>query len=280
MVTLINFHMHSTGSDGRLSPEEVVKEAINGGIHYMCFTDHYRRPKSLKTGWNTLGFHSKEYVEEIRRLQKEYKDKIDISYGAEVDYMPGHKIWIKNELAKEKYDFIIGSVHLIFGKDKIHHFMYSNGQGSKWKTSAEDFGGVKSFVKAYYRQLRDMIKSGLYDSVGHFDVIKIHNNPQIFSENEKWYTDEVIKTLDILKKSKMAMEINTSGISRDVGEVYPSPWILKEAKKRNIPLTIGTDSHSGEFISKELLRAYALAKEAGYSQIVRFKDRKMISISI
>jgi histidinol phosphatase-like PHP family hydrolase len=37
----INFHMHSTGSDGKMKPEEVVQEAIAAGIKYMCFTDHY-----------------------------------------------------------------------------------------------------------------------------------------------------------------------------------------------------------------------------------------------
>jgi histidinol-phosphatase (PHP family) len=281
IMVKINFHLHSTGSDGKSNPEQVVEESIANGINFICFTDHYRRPGELETGWNTSGFHPNEYIQNIRNLQKKYQDKIDISYGVEFDWLPNHTDWIKKELAKSKFDFILGSVHLLFHKDKIGHFMFRNGESDKWQKASEEFGGVKNMVIKYYKSIREMIKSGLFDCVAHMDVIKMHNpNSMFFSEEELWYKHEVIKTLDILKKSKMAMEINTSGLTRDVLAPYPSLWILKEAKKRNIPLTIGTDAHIREAIAKELGFAYRFAKEAGYSEIVRFKDRKMISISI
>lgn len=273
--------MHSTGSDGRLTPEEVVKEAIATGIHFMCFTDHYRRPKEVKAGWDTSGFHPSKYLQEVRDLQKKYKNQIDISFGAEFDWLPNNIDWIKHEIANEHYDFLIGSVHLVFRKNEIFNFMFSAGHGKNWLDSANRFGGTKEFVKAYYSQMRSMIKSDLFDSIGHFDVIKMHNkDSSFFSEDEPWYQTEVITTLDLLQKSKMAMEINTSGLTRDVAVQYPSLWILKEARKRNIPITIGTDAHSKEKISQELNFAYDLAKEAGYSEIVRFKDRKMIVIPL
>jgi histidinol-phosphatase (PHP family) len=278
MKELINFHMHSTGSDGQLKPEEVVKEAIAKGLHYICFTDHFYRPSELNKCWDTSRFHSQDYVAEIRRLQKAYADKIDISFGAEFDWLPNHVDWIKNEVKKQKYDYVMGSVHFIFKGKKDSHFLFSRGEVLKWKKVAEDFGGIKEFVTAYYQHMRAMIESEIFDSIGHFDVIKIHNKPEFFSEKEEWYKKEVIQILDLLKKSKMAIEINTSGITRDVEAYYPSLWILKEAKKRNIPITIGTDAHNREQISKELLNAYEFARQAGYKEIVRFKDRKMIKV--
>lgn len=282
MVTKVNFHIHSTGSDGKSSPEQVVKEAISEGLHFICFTDHYRRPgKLVNLKWDTSGFHSKDYIQEIRTLQKKYQDQIDISYGAEFEWLPNDTSWIKKELANEKFDFILGSVHLIFQKDKIGSFMFRNGEGHKWLEASKEFGGAKTLVIRYYQLMRAMIKSGLFDCLAHFDVIKIHNKDScFFSEDESWYKQQVIKTLDILQKSKMAMEINTSGLTRDVLALYPSLWILKEAKKRNIPITIGTDAHLKERIAADLDFAYDFARKAGYSEIVRFKDRKMIKISI
>jgi histidinol-phosphatase (PHP family) len=273
--------MHSTGSDGNLTPQEVVKEAIEQGIHFMCFTDHYRRPSELDSCWDTSKFHPKEYVKDIRSLQKKYKDKIDISFGAEFDWLPNDIDWLKNELSKEDYDFAIGSVHLFFKGKQVIPFMFSNGEGEQWVLAAKEFGGNKEMVKEYYKEMRAMIKSKIFDSVGHFDVIKIHNkDSMLFSENEDWYKKEVLMTLDVLKDSKMAMEINTSGLSRDVAMQYPSLWILKEAKKRNIPITIGSDAHSRERVGKDLDFAYNFAREAGYTSIVRFKARKMISVEI
>lgn len=277
----INFHMHSTGSDGHSTPEEVVKEAIRQGINFMCFTDHYRRPEGIDTGWDTTNFHSKAYLAEIKNLQEKYKDKIDISLGAEFDWLPNHTAWIGQEILNGNYDFVMGSIHIIFSGKRYTQFMFSNGQGNKWLASSNNFGSPRKMTEHYYKNLREMIGSGLFDSVGHFDVIKMHNkNSMFFSEEEKWYKKEVLKTLDLLRKSGMVMEINTSGLVREVMAQYPSLWILEEAKKREIPITIGTDAHNNEQIGKELDFAYDLARKVGYRHIVRFKDRKRIMISI
>ena len=35
-----DLHMHTTFSDGKLTPEELVAAAKNAGLHYMAITDH------------------------------------------------------------------------------------------------------------------------------------------------------------------------------------------------------------------------------------------------
>jgi len=35
-----DLHIHSTASDGRLTPAEVVKEAARRGLKFMSLTDH------------------------------------------------------------------------------------------------------------------------------------------------------------------------------------------------------------------------------------------------
>ena len=42
---LINSHIHSTGSDGKLTPKEIIELAIERRLDYICFTDHYKRRK-------------------------------------------------------------------------------------------------------------------------------------------------------------------------------------------------------------------------------------------
>jgi histidinol-phosphatase (PHP family) len=279
---LINFHIHSTGSDGRLIPEEVVRAAIENKLDYICFTDHYIQPTGVDPAWDTHHFFSKEYVEEIARLKEKYKDKIDISFGAEFDWLEGHKDWTKKELKKYNFDYVMGSLHNIFYQGEYVGFECGKEGKPLFIQESKKFGGIQEFVSSYYQQVRNMINSKLFDCVGHFDIIKMYNADfSLFSEKSDWYRKEVIETLDMVAKSKMALEINVSGFRKTTGIQYPSLWILKEANKRKIPLTFGTDAHhNSEQLIQYLDKAHELAKQAGYDKIVRFKARKMIRMKI
>ncbi|PKM52739.1 MAG: hypothetical protein CVV00_15900 [Firmicutes bacterium HGW-Firmicutes-5] len=63
------------------------------------------------------------------------------------------------------------------------------------------------------------------------------------------------------------MEINTGANMRvpGVGR-YPSDWIIPEMKKRNIPITIGGDSHSVAGIIYEYNLAEAYLEQCGYHE--------------
>jgi len=277
----INFHVHSTGSDGKVSPEEVVKEAIDANIDFICFTDHYKNPKDNATIWSRDKFFSKEYIAEVKRLQKAYNNKIDISFGVELDWYEKHQEWLKSEIAKNKFDYVLGSVHFLPLNDSYYAFDFGDGKDEQFMQIAEKFGSVENLIHEYYNQLRLMIKSKMYDAVGHFDYIKRYNtNEKIFSENSDFYKKEVITTLKELAKSGMAIEINLRGFAKSVQIQYPNLWILKEAEKQKIPLTIGGDSHKSGEIGQYLKQGYELAKQAGYKEIVRFKARKKITIPL
>ncbi len=277
----INFHIHSTGSDGKLTPEEVVKEAIAAGIKYMCFTDHYGLPSGVAEEVDSVEPHSAAYVREVRRLQRAYKKDIDIAFGAELDWLEHHQEWLKQELKKRKYDYVLGSIHFLEKNGRYYVFDLGKEGKQEWLEVADVFGGVENFVNEYYKQIRLMAKSRLYDCVGHFDIVKMYNaDSSLFSENSGWYKQGVNSALDSIKDAGMSLEINTHGLIKVTASQYPSFWILKEARKRNIPLTVGTDAHRTGQVNQDIDKAYSLAKQAGYKEIVRFKARKMISMPI
>ena len=275
--TKINFHMHSTGSDGKLSPEELVQRSIEAGLDYICFTDHYIRPADISP-W-TKGFFSKKYLRQIKSVQKKYKRKIDISFGMEVDWIEGFEKWTKKEISKFNPDYVLGSIHLLFTKKG--EIFGVNFDEPNFAKKLKEFGGSKKLIQEYFRQLNMMIDSGLFDCIAHLDVIKTFNEKsKYFSTKDKDYKKLVLETLDNIKKHNMCIEINTSGWTYKCKESFPSLWILKQARKRNIPITIGTDCHFLRQIDYGIDKAYGLAKKAGYNNIVRFKKRKPIKISI
>ena len=274
-MNLCNYHLHSTGSDGKLTPEEVVKESIKDDIKYICFTDHYPLPKEEIQIRD--GFHKKEYKEEVKRLIKKYKGKISISFGVELDWFEDFQEEIIKEIQKNNFDFIIGSVHFLKNK-KLRNYSEIHFIDNKIKDLEKDYQDVKGIIKEYYKQIGLMAKSKLFDSIGHLDRIKF-NTKNLFSEEDNWYKKEVIKCLKIIKESDTCLEINVSGLRDPVrNTIYPSKWILKEAKKLDIPITIGTDGHKE--IHKHLDKGFEIAKEIGFDSVFIFKNREPIKIMI
>lgn len=275
----INYHVHTTGSDGKLTPEEVIENAIKCNVTNICFTDHYPAPEGIDLEAN--GFYPQELFDKLIILKEKYKNKIDISIGAEFDFVEGFDDWYKKEIQKRKYDYLIGSVHRVIEKKENVHFWDSKEK----KADLINKMGKKEYVKRYYEMIKNMIKSGLFDGVGHFDIIKLINPEQnLFDENEDWYRKEVKETLDVLDKSGMCLEINMRGFMKQ-GEdkQYPSFWILQETKKRNIPITIGNDFHNkgGDVKVDDFLdKAYELAKKADYTKALIFKNRKPIEVEL
>jgi histidinol-phosphatase (PHP family) len=237
-----NYHTHTTGSDGKSKPEDWIKIAIRKKIDILGITDHYHFPPNFRDWGNE--YYSVEHYEELKRLKRKYKTQIKILVNVEFDWLEDYKRWIKNEAMKRKYDLKFVSVHFIKTKKE---YIPLDWKEEGFKEMIKSFGSVKKLVTWYYSTLRNAIKTGCFDVVGHLDIIKIWNkNKKYFSGQEDWYKKEIQKTLKLIKKKNMKIDLNTSGLRKPCAEQYPSLDILKEAKKMKIPLLIGTDAHKSE----------------------------------
>lgn len=267
-------HNHSTGSDGQLAPEEVVKKAISLGWKEIYFTDHYFPPPQYKLKPKYHFRFSENYIQEIRGLKEKYSGKINVYLGVEFDWYEDSKDWIREQSEKNDLDYVIGSIHRLFFDGK--RFEMEPGK-EVWIKNVEEFGGVKKVVKEYYRQIRNIAKSGIFDAIGHLDYVKIYNGDgEFFSEDDEWYRQEIFKMLDVIKKYDMTIEVNHGGI-RKRGSSFPGRWVLEEANKRNIPLTLGLDAHCEEHYDNNYLdELVGIAKDAGYGEVVRFERRERI----
>ena len=57
------------------------------------------------------------YMEAVRRLQEEYRGRLEIGFGVELGLMEHLRARQEEYLKKYPFDFVIGSVHLIHGED-------------------------------------------------------------------------------------------------------------------------------------------------------------------
>lgn len=244
---------HATGT-----MEEYVQEAIRRGVTIFGFSDH--APMLWDEGYRMSADEMDAYESEFFALKAKYADQITLLLGYEADYLPGKTL---REVFERKVDYLIGSVHFlgdwgfdnpqsVFGMDEF----LQRGLDETWR--------------AYFAAIADMAASGLFDIVGHIDLIKLFGHYK-----GKKPDDAVIAALEAIKKANMAVEINTSGLRKTVGEQYPSEAILREIFSRAIPITFGGDAHEPRYVAGELPFAYDLARSVGYKEAAVFEARKM-----
>ena len=262
---------------------EMVEAAMAVGLSAITLNDHFPLPLGFADPTPDLDCAMpmndySTYQAEVTTAQQLYGDRILVLRGAEVDYLPGYKDWTRQELEKYDFDSRTGSVHFLGNNGKNELLLDFDSHG--FAQCVDYYRDIRTTVQEYYKRIRAMVDTGMFDIVGHPDLVKKYNDGTLFTGSETWYRSEVTKTLDGIAKSCMAIELNTSGWDKTCKEQYPSEWILREAFARNIPITLSSDAHKPEDVGKNIDRAVVLAKNVGYTSVVRFVKRKKEEVTI
>jgi histidinol-phosphatase (PHP family) len=256
---LVDLHNHTPlckHADG--TPEDYVKKAIATGTKYFGFSDHapMRFDEEYRMDFSQMPL----YETTVKGLKEKFYSDIEIFWGYEVDFLNS---FIDNRVLERKVDYFIGSVHFL----------------DSWGFDNPEFIGeyqnknIDDIWKNYFKAVENMAKSGLFDIVGHIDLLKI------FKYLPKTDIRVLSKSaISAIKKANMTIEINTSGFRKPINEQYPSRAILEMAYEFDIPITFGSDAHEIEHIAYKSAEAEILARECGYNACAIFlqRDRRLI----
>lgn len=289
---MIDLHTHTKRHkpEAPILAEENVLSAIKKGLKTIYIGDHFTFPypglDSTTDGTDAFTENQYDYLsKKVEELKIKYKNKIEVIFGAEADYIEGYEKEIRERIKKYDLDYVIGSVHYLTKyyntEEKREKYYAVDFDYEIWNKAKKYLGGTENLIKNYYDNLRKLVSSKLFDNCAHFDLVKIYNpNDKLFSTKSFFYKNIVMETLELISKNNMSIEINTSGILKDCKEFYPSLWILKEAQKLNIPITIGSDAHTPEGIGFMINEAIEYAKSAGYKEICKYVKRNRVFIKI
>lgn len=88
------------------------------------------------------------------------------------------------------------------------------------------------------------------------------------------------RSLDRIAKAGVAMELNTSGITKEIAEVNPGPEILREVAIRGIPIVVGSDAHMPHRVASGFEEAFNLLQGCGFSTVSFYVDRQRRDVPI
>ncbi len=278
----VNYHCHSRFDDGHGELEEYVEAALQKGLRTLGFAGH--APVPFPCTWTMAPSLLLEYLDTGRELQNNYRDKLEVLVGLEVDYIPEIISPTAAQIQALDLDFTVGSVHFI-GRLAGGELWTADGPAEELEQGVQESfdGDIRKAVEEYYRRLSAMVGSAPPDIIGHFDVVKKNNRgDEYFSERSTWYRSAVKQTLDAVAASPCILEINTGGIVRGTsGALYPSEWILAECLKREIPVMINSDAHRPEQLDGYYEEAVLILREIGFrelTQITREGRRRQVPL--
>ena len=265
-MALTNYHSHCYLCDGKGRPEDYALRAVQSGFQAYGFSSH--APLAFVNEWTMKPENMPVYIEETERVKKNYKNKIEIYRGLEIDFIPGIMGPSDTYYDALGLDYKIGSVHVVPGRDGKSQYSVDGTDAEFNFLLSEHFGNsIKAMAEDYFERVRLMLDQGGFHITGHLDLIKKKNRGnRYFSESENWYIKAVEQTLDSLVRFGGFMEVNTGGIARGYTDtVYPSPWILEKALIKKIPIILNSDSHRPEDMGYYYTEALGIIKNAGYS---------------
>ncbi len=109
-----DLHVHSNYSDGLMSLEEIVQEAINRKYEYIAITDH-SQSSYVASGLSVERLY--EQLNQIDKLKAKYKGQINILAGSEVDIKQNGELDFDDSVLKD-LDIVIASIHQGFNNSK------------------------------------------------------------------------------------------------------------------------------------------------------------------
>jgi histidinol-phosphatase (PHP family) len=249
---------HATGTI-----EHYVKAAVEKGLDLIGIADHspyfYSEEDQL---YPTIAMAKSElshYVNEVLRLKAAYAGKIQVLLGMESDFFPQYADIYQKQFNLYPFDYIIGSVHYV---SDVSIFKRGRWEGltKEQKVQTKD---------QYYELIEQSARSGMFQILGHIDAMK-----GFYPEFSSIETEMVETTLKVIAEHDIAIEINTSGKTKDCGGWYPGDDLLERALFHGVKVTFGSDAHTPDRVGDEFELVQQRLKEIGFKEWAYFMAKK------
>lgn len=219
-----NYHTHTFRcGHARGTEREYIEYAIENGIRVMGFSDHapYLFPNGYESGYRVKTADAQDYFSSLRALREEYKDKIEIHIGFEMEYYP---LYFDDML---RYTRELGAEYYILGQHFVNNEVPDGIYSGK---CTQD----ESLLCEYVNEVIEGMKTGVFSYVAHPDVFNFTGDSAV--REREWR-----KICIASRETGIPLEINFLGIRDD--RHYPAADFWRIAGEEKSPVIFGFDAH-------------------------------------
>ena len=221
---ICNYHTHTVRCHHAEGEDrEYIEAAIAHGIKKLGFSDHipFDFPDGFRSDYRVSTEDVGDYFLSLRALREEYRGRIGILIGFEMEYYPKY--------FDKMYENALrwGAEYLILGQ----HFTRSeHPYGFYCGCATSDPAELECFVN----DTVSGIESGVFSYVAHPDLIH-------FVGDEDLYAREMRRICVAAREHGMPLEINLLGIRG--GRCYPAFRFWRIAGEEGCLAVLGADAH-------------------------------------
>ena len=248
-----NYHTHTyLCHHAYETPRDYIENAIRAGMETLGFSDHV--PYRFLNGYvSKCRMHLSEidsYLSMLLALREEYRDRIEILIGYEVEYYRDEFAGMLEEIRARHCDYIILGQHYLYNEYDEH------GEG-RAETPADRFDVYADGILAG-------IDTGLYSYVCHPDM-------RAFDVSEEHFERRMTEICRAALKKDMPIECNLHGFYEN--RHYPSDRVFRIVRNVGNEVILGIDAHHAEEIGNTALeqRGRDLLARHGITPIEKLK---------
>lgn len=275
-MNLIDCHTHTQYSmDSEADINEMIKRAIELGLKAYAITDHCECccwfPKEHYADTEIFDYFN--YAEDfenslnaVTAMKEKYGSEINLICGIEMGQAV-HDLEIAERIVSdERLDFIIGSIHQTRDEKDFFYIDYRN-------MSMDE---IYLLLDKYFKEIYELCKWGKFDILGHLTYALRYMKRRYGIDPDISRYDELIAESfrELVSKGK-GIEINTSGLRQNFGDVFPPLKYVKLFRDLGGEiLSVGSDAHKVEDLGSGIAEGIEIARAAGFTRLCYFKKRK------
>jgi histidinol-phosphatase (PHP family) len=242
--------------------ERYREAAAEKGIEELGVAEHVHRFTAALDVWQHP-FWRREARDDLENYVTFVREETDLRLGIEADFVPGREDRMAALLDQHEWDYVVGSVHFLgdFAVD------WDDAEIDIWRRESSP----ERVWKRYFEAVRASALSGLFDVIGHPDLVKIWGSGRPLPDTDlrRYYEPTVEAMLD----AGVAMEVSTAGLRKPVSEIYPARAMLEMAVDAQLPIALSSDAHRPTELGFGYEQAVQLLTDCGVREICVFERR-------
>ncbi len=248
--------------------ENQIEQALKLGLETLCFTEHMDKdypPAPLRKLPEEPEFmlDTDSYQSRYLEMKEKYAGRIKLLFGVELGLQPHLSGWCEDYAGRYDFDYIIGSVHTINRMDPYYPYYF---EGRSERAAYEEY---------FTEMLTDIRGFSGFDSLGHLDYVVRYGPNKNRDYSYATYADHIDAILRLIIEKGIALEANSAGYRKGLGEPNPCKDVLLRYKELGGELvTVGSDSHQTGSLCNDFVHLEALLVDCGFKYHAVFEGRK------